>query len=256
MISSVSPSTFYSISSVQTSTIEPVGAQKTLQSQTSVPVIDTSKFQPPPSSQSDTSANSVNQRHSVQSSEDMRTAAPVESSAELSDEAKQVINQLRARDSEVRAHEQAHLSAAGGYATGGASYAYQVGPDGQRYAIGGEVGIDVSPIAGDPEATLLKANVVQRAALAPAEPSTQDMRVASAAMQMANQARVEIAAQSAENPGSLNKSNDSSGSRSVAVEEKLQDADSPLLSNPSLQTSPLQIDRNGFDLRIQLQQVS
>jgi len=250
MISSVSPSTFYSTSSVQTSTIETVGAQKTLQSQASVPVIDTSKFQPPQSSQSDTSANSV------QSSDEMRTAAPVESSVELSDEAKQVINQLQARDSEVRAHEQAHLSAAGGYATGGASYTYQVGPDGQRYAIGGEVGIDVSPIAGDPEATLLKANVVQQAALAPAEPSAQDMRVASAAMQMANQARVEIAAQSAESADPLNKSNALSDRRSVAVEEKSQDADSPNLSNPSLQTSPLQIDRNGFDLRIQLQQIS
>lgn len=106
-----------------------------------------------------------------------------------------VISQLKARDREVRVHEQAHLSAAGQYATGGASYSYQTGPDGKRYAIGGEVGIDTSPIANDPEATLQKAMVVQQAALAPAQPSTQDMRVASAASQMMAEARAQIAEQ-------------------------------------------------------------
>lgn len=107
----------------------------------------------------------------------------------------QVIAQLKSRDAEVRVHEQAHLSAAGQYATGGASYVYQVGPDGRRYAIGGEVGIDTAPVAGDPEATLQKAWVVQRAALAPAQPSAQDMKVAALAAQMANQARLELTEQ-------------------------------------------------------------
>ena len=31
----------------------------------------------------------------------------------------------------------AHLSAAGAYAHGGASYEYELGPDGKRYAVGG-----------------------------------------------------------------------------------------------------------------------
>lgn len=107
----------------------------------------------------------------------------------------QVISQLKARDREVRAHEQAHLAAAGSYATSGASYSYQTGPDGKRYAIGGEVGIDTSPIANDPQATLQKAMVVQQAALAPAQPSSQDMRVASVASQMMAEARAEISEQ-------------------------------------------------------------
>jgi len=107
-------------------------------------------------------------------------------------EVQQVIRQLEARDAEVRAHEMAHLSVAGQYATG-MSFTYQTGPDGKQYAIGGEVGIDTSEVAGDPEATLQKAQVIQRAALAPAEPSTQDQRVAQAAAQMMVQARQEIA---------------------------------------------------------------
>lgn len=115
-----------------------------------------------------------------------------------------VVAQLKARDREVRAHEMAHLAAAGSYATSGARYTYQTGPDGRRYAIGGEVGIDVSP-ESDPEKTLAKMQVVQQAALAPAKPSAQDLRVAAAAAQAMAQARVELARMRSEggetNPG-------------------------------------------------------
>lgn len=102
------------------------------------------------------------------------------------------IRQLEARDRQVRAHEQAHLAAAAGIATGGASFTYQQGPDGKRYASGGEVAIDTAPVAGDPRATLLKAEQIRRAALAPADPSTQDRQVAAAATQMAMRARLEL----------------------------------------------------------------
>jgi hypothetical protein len=99
--------------------------------------------------------------------------------------------ELAARDREVRAHEQAHASVAGQYAKG-ISYTYQRGPDGVSYAIGGEVQIDTSPIPGDPEATLRKAQQLRRAANAPAEPSSQDARVAALAAQMEQQARLEL----------------------------------------------------------------
>lgn len=105
------------------------------------------------------------------------------------------VKELQARDTEVRAHEQAHLSAAGKYATGGASFSFQTGPDGQQYAIGGEVGIDTSSIPDDPEATIAKMQTLQRAATAPAEPSGQDARVAAQAAQAASAARAEIASQ-------------------------------------------------------------
>ncbi|MDH3589567.1 MAG: putative metalloprotease CJM1_0395 family protein [Gammaproteobacteria bacterium] len=104
------------------------------------------------------------------------------------------IRELRNRDREVRAHEQAHLSAAGPHARGGASFTYEVGPDGKRYAVGGEVSIDSSE-AGDPSATLAKAQQIRRAALAPADPSAQDRQVAAEAASMATRARAELAEQ-------------------------------------------------------------
>ncbi|MFA6108029.1 MAG: putative metalloprotease CJM1_0395 family protein [Candidatus Latescibacterota bacterium] len=102
------------------------------------------------------------------------------------------VQELRTRDREVKAHEQAHLAAAGPYAQGGPQYEYQTGPDGKQYAVGGEVGIDTSRVADDPEATIRKAQVVRRAALAPAEPSPQDRRIAAEASRMESQARQEL----------------------------------------------------------------
>lgn len=100
------------------------------------------------------------------------------------------VEQLKARDREVRAHEMAHLAAAGGLATSGASYTYQHGPDGVSYAIGGEVTIDTSS-GNNPEETIRKAQAIRAAALAPAEPSGQDHAVAAQASQMETQARAE-----------------------------------------------------------------
>ncbi len=112
---------------------------------------------------------------------------------DLSDEELAQLADLRDRDREVRAHEQAHLAAAGPHARGGASFEYQVGPDGQRYAVGGEVSIDTSSVPDDPAATIQKAQQIRAAALAPASPSAQDQRVAAAATQMEAQARAELA---------------------------------------------------------------
>lgn len=109
----------------------------------------------------------------------------------LAEAERQEVQALKARDQEVRRHEQAHASAGGVYA-GAPKYEFTTGPDGGRYAVGGEVSIDASPVPGDPQATLEKAQTVRRAALAPAEPSEQDRRVAAEASQMAAQARVEL----------------------------------------------------------------
>ena len=74
-----------------------------------------------------------------------------------------VIQQLKNRDAHVRAHEQAHLAVAGQYAAGPASYTYETGPDDVKYAVGGEVPIDISG-ERSPEATIQKMEVVRRAA--------------------------------------------------------------------------------------------
>jgi hypothetical protein len=110
----------------------------------------------------------------------------------LSSQQQSEVQALINRDREVRNHEQAHLSAAGGIAVSGAHYNYTTGPDGKRYATGGDVGIDTSTVSGDPEATIRKAETIRRAALAPANPSSQDHSVAAKAAAMANKARTEL----------------------------------------------------------------
>lgn len=110
----------------------------------------------------------------------------------LTEEEQKQVEELKARDTEVRAHEQAHIAAGGSYVRGGARYDYQTGPDGKKYAVGGEVSIDTSAVEGDPQATINKAQVILKAALAPAEPSGQDKAVASQARQMMASARKEL----------------------------------------------------------------
>ena len=123
----------------------------------------------------------------------------VDSEATVTNEAdRRQIQSLKVRDREVRAHEQAHVAAAGGLAKGGASFNQVRGPDGRLYAIGGEVQIDTSPVSGDPRATIAKAQRVRRAALAPAEPSGQDRQVAAQASATEREARTELLREEAE----------------------------------------------------------
>lgn len=104
----------------------------------------------------------------------------------------QQIKELKARDTEVRTHEQAHAAVGGQYA-GSPSYEYQRGPDGTNYAVGGEVQIDVGVINGDPQATIDKMQTVRAAALAPAEPSGADRAIAADATQKIAAAQAELA---------------------------------------------------------------
>jgi hypothetical protein len=112
----------------------------------------------------------------------------------LSPEDRQRLSQLRVRDREVRTHEQAHKTAGGQHA-GSVRLQYQVGPDGARYAVEGSVPIDVSPVTGDPAATLRKMEIVARAASAPASPSGADRSVAAQAARVARDARAQMAAE-------------------------------------------------------------
>lgn len=107
-------------------------------------------------------------------------------------EIQQEIRELENRDAEVRTHEQAHAAVGGQYA-GSPSYEYERGPNGKSYAVGGEVPIDVSVVPGDPQATIQKMQVVRRAALAPAEPSSADRSIAAEASVKAAEARAELA---------------------------------------------------------------
>lgn len=135
------------------------------------------------------------------------------------------IQELASRDREVRAHEQAHAAIAGQYGSS-PTYSFVRGPDGVSYAVGGEVKIDTSPIPGDPEATLRKAQQLRRAANAPVEPSSQDASVAAQAAQMEQQARAELSEQQAieaeEQRGLANEDSETTESRSAEADERTE----------------------------------
>jgi hypothetical protein len=133
----------------------------------------------------------------------------------LTPEQQREVAKLKQRDAEVRRHEQAHVAAGGQYVTGGPTYSFATGPDGRRYATGGEVSIDVSP-ARDPEATIRKMQVVRRAALAPAEPSGQDRQVAAQASQNEIRARQELAKQGQAEAGAASTAEPSGAARRYA----------------------------------------
>lgn len=146
-------------------------------------------------SEADEDAIAVQDERSSDTRKAASTSGLSSGESELTPEEQQQLEKLKARDQEVRIHEQAHVAAGGQYVTSGPSYTYQTGPDGQKYAIGGEVGIDVSEVSGDPQATIQKMQTVAAAAMAPAEPSSQDHKVAAEARQKAAQARAELAQQ-------------------------------------------------------------
>lgn len=163
------------------------------------------------------------------SSERPESARLASSAAEEpSVEERRELERLRRRDREVRAHEQAHQNAGGQHA-GGARLEYTVGPDGRRYAVNGSVSIDVSPVPGDPEATLRKMEIVQRAANAPANPSGADRQVAARATELATRARAELAAAKYERAEHL-------GARGTSPSTRAEDADAPP-STPRLDVS-------------------
>lgn len=117
---------------------------------------------------------------------------------ETTSEQKQEVDELKKRDQEVRTHEAAHIAAGGAYVKGGASYSYQQGSDGKRYAVGGEVQIDISAVSGNPQATISKMQTVRAAAMAPGEPSGADRSVAASASSQESQARRELAEEETE----------------------------------------------------------
>lgn len=163
----------------------------------------------------DGAANNANERKqksrrnrdTVTISAQGKQASQDESSNTLSPQEKDKVATLKERDREVRIHEQAHAAVGGQYA-GSPSYEFETGPDGKRYAVAGEVSIDVST-ESEPQDTIEKMQIVRSAALAPAQPSTQDLKVAAQATQQEGQARAELSQQQLNtkpdtNPGSNN----------------------------------------------------
>lgn len=110
---------------------------------------------------------------------------------QLTEQEMEELLELQKRDVEVKTHEQAHLAVAGQYASGGASYTYETGPNGKRYAVSGEVPINMSR-ESTPEDTVRKMQIVRRAALAPSNPSAADRQIAARASMMSATAQREV----------------------------------------------------------------
>jgi hypothetical protein len=143
----------------------------------------------------------------------------------LSDTELRQIQELKNRDTEVRAHEQAHLSAAGQYATGGPSFSYQTGADGRQYAVGGSVPIDTGK-ESTPEATIIKMRTVKRAALAPASPSPADRQIAAQAAMKELQA-IQEASQAAQPTGKQDTPSGPEGGKKSESSENLSNKNVP-----------------------------
>lgn len=154
---------------------------------------------------------------------------------ELSEAEQRVVDELRARDAEVRAHEMAHVAAAGGLA-GAPSFSYQTGPDGKRYAIGGSVSIDTSA-GSSPEETISRAQRIRAASTAPADPSAQDRAVAARASQMEQHARAQLSMERRmEQEQAMQPEDDASLSGAPAVE--LDEGGVPVARLPRLRIDP------------------
>ena len=135
---------------------------------------------------------------------------------ELSREEQRIVSELQAADTNVRAHEAAHMAAGGGL-TSPASYTYERGPDNKMYAVAGEVGISTGE-GNTPQESLNKAQTIRRAALAPADPSPQDLKVAAQAASMEMSARAQIMQEKmAQNSQNTNNSNETSGDAGNSV---------------------------------------
>lgn len=166
-------------------------------------------------------ANPAEAAQSTQAEREDQSSTQAQARQRAEDQAQkaqlETIRDLARRDREVRNHEQAHQTIGGQYA-GAMKLDYTTGPDGRRYAVSGEVPIDLSPVPGNPEATRAKAQQVRQAALAPAEPSNQDRAVAAQATQIALQAQIELRQQ--ERSQSADSDNEVEESRAIEQESE------------------------------------
>ena len=110
-------------------------------------------------------------------------------------------------------------------------------------------------MSGDPQASLQKAKQIKAAALAPAEPSNQDIKVAAKADQMATQARNEILAENANDSSAK----DANGNSHKSASQPNYGTSVPEHFNgqESLSASNMQVNRSGYlmdnETQIQMQ---
>ena len=163
---------------------------------------------------------------------------------QLTDAEQAVVDDMKARDQEVRVHEEQHKATGGQYASS-PSYSYETGPDGKKYITDGEVQISVSK-EDTPEKTIAKMQQVQRAALAPQEPSGQDRKVAAEAAMKEAEARRELAEETSgktESKDDTEKSQETANSENA---EKTADKDDSSKKDDAANMKDLSSENRGF----------
>jgi SprA-related family len=139
---------------------------------------------------------------------------------QLSDADLLEISKLKARDTRLRQHEQAHHAASAGVDVSSASFTYQKGPNGVNYAVSGDVRIGTSA-AGTPEDRLAQAAMIIDVALAPVDPTPTDRAVAAQARSVAQQASAEIMQQGVSAPpANVNQSQEKNSRLSISPAAK------------------------------------
>lgn len=89
------------------------------------------------------------------------------------------IKNLQQMERNIQQHENEHMRVARDLAVGAPSFKYTKGPDGNMYADEGEVEINASFNSNSkPEEIIEKAMKIERAALAPSDPSPKDIQTA------------------------------------------------------------------------------
>ena len=193
------------------------------------------------------STQSVEESQNTQNSESQKESSLEEKAPNgetLDPQQTQALNELKAIDRNVRAHEAAHVGAGGGVVAGGASYTYTRGPDGQMYATAGEVPIRMQK-GKTPEETIQNARRILAAAMAPADPSPQDYKVAANAAQMEVSARAEQARENAKKiEESMNsESNSTSDSQDSNKVNSATQTGNSTISGDSQPTNPINDSR-------------
>ncbi|MDJ0950240.1 MAG: putative metalloprotease CJM1_0395 family protein [Alphaproteobacteria bacterium] len=123
---------------------------------------------------------------------------------DLSPAEERQVARLRQIDSAVRQEENTHAANAGQFASA-PQYTYVTGPDGRRYAVGGQVNVRATNPSGDPRQAERAANILRNAAVSPNAPSAQDLIAARSFGQAAGRAAQAYAApaQASPEPGAF-----------------------------------------------------
>ena len=147
---------------------------------------------------------------------------------ELTQQEQREVSELKTTDAEVKAHEHAHKAAAAGLSTSAPNYEYETGPDGKKYVVAGDVNVSYRS-SSDPEVNLKNAQQLRAAALAPADPSSQDRKVAMQAEREIAQARQEILEEQ-------NKPEEEEGAATGTA--SAADAETPAFDSSGLENTP------------------